>query len=181
MNTGPRRAAHPTRLWPDHRDPSRRRARHRPREGRHQPGLRRQREPRLSARRIPAASSLDALAAAADAAVRAALHTLNLPRRQRHSRRAQKARQKFPHATATKTTVTGKPQVTVFAHPASASPGQAGKPPGRRKRPASRGRGTVEPPAIPATTRGSRACAHTIRKQTLMHMRNTNTSTPQET
>jgi hypothetical protein len=29
--------------------------------------------------------------------------------------RAQKARPKFPHATATKMTVTGKPQVTVFA------------------------------------------------------------------
>ena len=37
------------------------------------------------------------------------------PGRQRHSRRAQKARPKFPHATGTKTTVTGKPQVTVFA------------------------------------------------------------------
>ena len=60
-------------------------------------------------------SSLDALAAAADAAARAALHTLNVPGRQRHSERAQKARPKFPHATATKTTVTGKPQVTVFA------------------------------------------------------------------
>src|ERR1035438_4799157 len=33
----------------------------------------------------------------------------------RHSRRAQKARPKFPHATATKVTVTGNPQVTVFA------------------------------------------------------------------
>jgi len=43
------------------------------------------------------------------------LHTVNLPGRQRHSRRAQKARPKFPHVTATKTTVTGKPQVTVFA------------------------------------------------------------------
>jgi len=60
-------------------------------------------------------SSLDALAAAADAAARAALHTLTIPGRQRHSRRAQKARPKFPHATAAKKTVTGKPQVTVFA------------------------------------------------------------------
>lgn len=49
------------------------------------------------------------------AAARACLHTFNLPRRQRHSQRAQKARPKFPHATATKTTATGKPQVTVFA------------------------------------------------------------------
>lgn len=35
--------------------------------------------------------------------------------RQRHSRRAQKARPKFPHTSAAKTTVTGKPQVTVSA------------------------------------------------------------------
>ena len=69
----------------------------------------------MTTSQVTATSSLDALAAAADAAARAALHILNLPRRQRHSRRAQKARPKFPHATATKTTVTGKPQVTVFA------------------------------------------------------------------
>jgi hypothetical protein len=69
----------------------------------------------MTSSQVTATSSLEALAAAADAAARAALHTLNLPRRQRHSRRAQKARPKFPHATATKTTVTGKPQVTVFA------------------------------------------------------------------
>jgi hypothetical protein len=69
----------------------------------------------MTSTQVTAASSLDAIAAAAEAAARAALHTLNLAGRQRHSRRAQKARPKFPHATATKTTVTGKPQVTVFA------------------------------------------------------------------
>ena len=69
----------------------------------------------MTSSQVTATSSLDAIAAAADAAARAALHTLNLPGRQRHSRRAQKARPKFPHVTATKTTVTGKPQVTVFA------------------------------------------------------------------
>ena len=69
----------------------------------------------MASTQVTATSSLDAIAAAADAAAHAALHTLNLPGRQRHSRRAQKARPKFPHATATKTTVTGKPQVTVFA------------------------------------------------------------------
>jgi hypothetical protein len=69
----------------------------------------------MTSTQVTALSSLPALAAAADAAARAALHTLNLPGRQRHSRRAQKARPKFPHATATKTTATGKPQVTVFA------------------------------------------------------------------
>ena len=69
----------------------------------------------MTSTQVTATSSLDALAAAADAAARACLHTLNVPGRQRHSRRARKARPKFPHATATKTTVTGKPQVTVFA------------------------------------------------------------------
>jgi hypothetical protein len=39
----------------------------------------------------------------------------NVPGRQRHSQRAQKARPKFAHASATKQTVTGKPEVTVFA------------------------------------------------------------------
>jgi len=69
----------------------------------------------MTSTQVTATSSLDALAAAADAAARACLHTLNLPGRQRHSARAQKASPKFPHATATKTTATGKPQVTVFA------------------------------------------------------------------
>jgi hypothetical protein len=69
----------------------------------------------MTSSQVTATSSIEALAAAADAAARAALHTLNLPGRQRHSERAQKARPKFAHARATKTTVTGKPQVTVFA------------------------------------------------------------------
>ncbi len=69
----------------------------------------------MTTTQVTATSSLQALDAAADSAARAILHTLNLPGRQRHSKRAQKARPKFPHAGATKTTVTGKPQVTVFA------------------------------------------------------------------
>ena len=69
----------------------------------------------MTSTQVTATSTLEALVAAADSAARACLHTLNLPGRQRHSERAQKARPKFPHATATKTTVTGKPQVTVFA------------------------------------------------------------------
>lgn len=69
----------------------------------------------MTSTQVTASSSLEALAAAAEAAARAALHTLNVPGRQRHSERAQKARPKFRHATATKQTVTGKPQVTVFA------------------------------------------------------------------
>jgi hypothetical protein len=68
----------------------------------------------MTTAQVTASSSLQAIAAAADAAARAAMHTLNLPGRQRHSRRTQKGRPKFPHAAATKTTVTGKPQVIVF-------------------------------------------------------------------
>jgi hypothetical protein len=69
----------------------------------------------MTSTQVTAISSLDALAAAAGSAARAILRVLNIPGRQRHSRRAQKAGPKFPHATATKPTVTGKPQVTVFA------------------------------------------------------------------
>ena len=69
----------------------------------------------MASTQVTATSTLEALAAAADSAARACLHTLNIPGRQRHSGRAQKARPKFPHASATKATVTGKPKVTVFA------------------------------------------------------------------
>jgi hypothetical protein len=64
---------------------------------------------------VTATSSLAAIAAAADAAARAHLHALNLPGRDRHSPRTQKARPKFPHTSATKQTVTGKYQVIVYA------------------------------------------------------------------
>ena len=69
----------------------------------------------MTTSQVTASSSLEALAASADSAGRAILRALNVPGRERHSERAQKARPKFPHATATKQTVTGKPQVTVFA------------------------------------------------------------------
>jgi len=69
----------------------------------------------MTSSQVTASSSLAAIAAAADAAARAALHTLNIPGRERHSQRAQKARPKFAHAPSTKETVTGKPEVTVFA------------------------------------------------------------------
>jgi len=64
---------------------------------------------------VTATSSLAGLAAAADAAARAHLHTLNIPGRDRHSPREQKARPKFPHTSATKQTVTGKYDVIVYA------------------------------------------------------------------
>jgi hypothetical protein len=64
---------------------------------------------------VTAASSLAALAAAGDAAARAHLHALNIPGRNRHSPREQKARPKFPRTSATKPTVTGKYEVIVYA------------------------------------------------------------------
>jgi hypothetical protein len=69
----------------------------------------------MTSSQVTASSSLAAIAAAADAAAAAALHTLNITGRERHSPRQQKARPKFPHTATTKHTVTGKPQVTVFA------------------------------------------------------------------
>jgi hypothetical protein len=64
---------------------------------------------------VTATSSLAAIAAAGDSAARAHLHTLNIPGRDRHSPREQKARPKFPHTSATKQTVTGKYQVIEYA------------------------------------------------------------------
>lgn len=64
---------------------------------------------------LTATSSLAAIAAAHDAADRAHLHTLNVPRRDRHSPREQKARPKFGHTSAAKQTVTGKYQVIEYA------------------------------------------------------------------
>ena len=68
----------------------------------------------MTSTQVTASSSLQALAAAADAAARAALRVLNIPGRKRHSKRAQKARPKFAHTPATKKTITGRPQVQVF-------------------------------------------------------------------
>ena len=64
---------------------------------------------------VTATSSLAAIAAAADSAARAHLHALNVPGRDRHSPRRQKARPKFPHTSATKHTVTGKYQLIEYA------------------------------------------------------------------
>ncbi|MGH3410237.1 MAG: hypothetical protein ACRDRJ_48230, partial [Streptosporangiaceae bacterium] len=133
----------------------------------------------MTSTQVTASSSLEAIAAAADAAARAALHTLNVPGRQRHSKRAQKARPKFPHATATKTTVTGKPQVTVFAPGFSlplppSAPVRKG---GNRPRTRDRGPWNRAPPR--RDTRAKTMPPH-HRKQTSGHAQNTRTARPQE-
>jgi len=102
----------------------------------------------MTSSQITASSSLAAITAAAGAAAHAALHTLNVPRRERHSERAQKARPKFPHTTATKRTVTGKPQVTIFA-PSAALTIARHRPAGKEEPPRYPGPRTVEPRAVP--------------------------------
>ncbi len=69
----------------------------------------------MAATQVTAGSPLEAIAAAADSAARACLRTLNVPDRNRHSERKQKARPGFGHTAATKKTHTGKPQVIVYA------------------------------------------------------------------
>jgi hypothetical protein len=64
---------------------------------------------------VTATSWLAAIAAAEDSAARAHLHSLNVPGRDRHSPRKQKARPKFPHTSSPKQTVTGKYQVIEYA------------------------------------------------------------------
>ncbi|MGH3162500.1 MAG: hypothetical protein ACRDOC_11485 [Streptosporangiaceae bacterium] len=64
---------------------------------------------------VTATSSLAAIAAAEDSAARAHLHTLNVPGRDRHSPREQKAHPKFGRTSAAKQTVTGKYQVIEYA------------------------------------------------------------------
>jgi hypothetical protein len=134
----------------------------------------------MTSTQVTASSSLQALAAAADAAARAALHTLNVPGRQRHSARTRKARPKFPHATATKTTITGKPEVTVFApglcqtDPLTPTRQEGGTAPPKRD---AADRGTAR---HPAATRGQELYPHTIRKQASRYAQNARGATPQE-
>ena len=102
----------------------------------------------MTSSQVTASSSLDALAAAADAAARAALHVLNVPGRQRHSQRAQKARPKFAHASATKQPSQGNPR-SPCSHPASHNPPPEPEPARKEERPRPPGPRTVEPRARP--------------------------------
>src|SRR3984893_18087741 len=113
----------------------------------------------MTTAQVPASSSLTALAAAADAAARATLHTLKVPGRDRHSRRAQKARPKFARASATKKTVMGNRR-SRCSHPDSPSPatrnvtrqeGGPPRPPGAADRgPARHSRRDTRAETIPA-------------------------------
>ena len=111
----------------------------------------------MTSSQVTASSPLPALAAAADAAARACLHTLNIPGRQRHFERAQKARPKFPHASATKTTVTRHPR-SQYPHPDFPSPLPHTTPGKGRTAPPARGRRTARYPR--RDTRASPMPAH---------------------
>jgi hypothetical protein len=128
----------------------------------------------MTTTQVTATSSLEALTAAADSAARACLHTLNLPGRQRHSERVQKARPKFAHTAAAKQTFTGKPQVTVFAPGFRLTSAPHLRPGGRKTIPR-----PVDPRAIPTATRGLKPRPHASRKQTPGNQRHIRTTTPQ--
>jgi hypothetical protein len=113
----------------------------------------------MTSSQVTASSSLEALAAAAGSAARAALHTLNIPGRQRHSQRAQKARPNFRHATATKNTVTGNRR-SPCSPPAPHSPQPQPEPGRKEEPPRPPGPRTVEPRATPAAIRGRKPCPH---------------------
>jgi hypothetical protein len=87
----------------------------------------------MTSTQVTASSPLHALAAAADAATRAALHTLNVPGRQRHSPRAQKARPKFPTPPRPRRPSPESPR-SPYSRPASLSRGNTVAP-GRKKEP----------------------------------------------
>jgi hypothetical protein len=135
----------------------------------------------MTSSQVTASSSLDALAGAADAAARAALHALNVPGRERHSPRAQKARPKFAHASGTKQTVTGKPQVTVFAPSRALTAARQENPREGGTAPPSGAadRGTAR---NPAATRGRELYPHAVtaitktESKTRMEHQNRNTS-----
>ena len=134
----------------------------------------------MTSSQVTASSSLEAIAAAADAAARATLHTLNVPGRSatrnaprkhaRNSRTPPRPRQPSP----------GNPR-SPYSHPASASHRQESSPSGRRNRPARRGTRTVEPRARPAATRGQKPALTSPpppRKRTQEQTQDTRPGTP---
>lgn len=113
----------------------------------------------ITSTQVTASSSLHALAVAADAAAQAALHTLNVPGRQRHSPHAQKHARNSPRLRDQDDTHRETPghgiRTRLLIACGSTAPGE------RRNRPASAGPRPVEPRAIPARdTRASVMPAH---------------------
>ena len=115
----------------------------------------------MTSTQVTATSSLDALAAAADAAARACLRTLNVPARQRHSRTRPESPPEIParhrHQDDRHRETPGhrlRPRLLLAARPGHS-------PSGRRNRPRPPGPRTVEPRARPAATRGPQPCPQT--------------------
>ena len=133
----------------------------------------------MASTQVTASSSLHALAAAADAAARAAPHTLNIPGRQRRSPRAESTPEIPPRLRDKDDRHRKTPGHRIPAL-ASHSPRQHHSPRERRNRPASAGPRTVEPRDQPPATRGHQPYLRIIRKRTSGHARNTRPITPQE-
>ena len=136
----------------------------------------------MTSSQVTASSSLDALAAAADAAARAALHTLNVPGRQRHSRARPESTPEIPRTPPRPSRPSpGNPR-SPYSHPASPSRPPRPDPPGKEEPPrASAGPRTVEPRATPAATRGqnhARTSPPPSRKQTQRKKQDTRAVTP---
>ena len=113
----------------------------------------------MTSSQVTASSSLDALAAAADAAARAALHTLNVPGRQRHSSARRKPARNSRTPPRPRRPSPGNPR-SPCSHPASPSPPPGPEPVRKEEPPRPPGPRTVEPRASPAATRGQKPCPH---------------------
>ena len=112
----------------------------------------------MTSSQITASSSLAALTAAADAAARAALHTLNVPGRERHSERAQKPARNPAYLRHQADDHRETPGHRVRAQPRINRPGR--KPARKEEPPRPPGPRPVEPRARPAATRGQHLCPH---------------------
>ena len=103
----------------------------------------------MTSSQVTASSSLDALAAAADAAARAALHTLNVPGRQRHSRARAESPPEIPRTPPRPSRPSpGNPR-SPCSRPASRNRGQAAGPVRKEEPPRHAGaadRGTARHP-----------------------------------
>ncbi len=118
----------------------------------------------MTTSQVTATSSLDALAAAADAAARAALHTLNVPGRQRHSVARAESTPEIPprhRDQAHRYWETPGHRVRtriLLSHPARTPP------PGRRSRPPGQDRGPWNRAPAPPRHAGEKLCPDTKRE-----------------
>ena len=130
----------------------------------------------MTSTQVTATSSLDALAAAADAAARAALHTLNVPGRQRHSRTRAESPPEIPARHRDQDDRHRETPGHRLRARLLLARGRSRNPSGRRNRPARRGRGPWNRAPAPPRHAGrnhARTPATPPRKQTQEQTQNT--------